>query len=448
MKKFYFLLIALLCSATMAFAYDAEIDGIYYDFDHENKTATVTNDGDSWDDNGAGYIQSEIVIPEKVTYKGVEYSVTSIGRSAFEECSSLTSITIGNSVTSIEWYAFYGCSSLTSITIPNSVTSIGGGAFYGCLSLTSIDVETNNQNYASIDGVLYNKEITTLICYPGGKTSITILNSVTSIGYYAFATCSLTSITIPNSVTSIGGGAFSGCSSLTSITIPNSVTSIGEYTFFGCSSLTSITIPNSVTSIGESAFSGCSSLTSITIPNSVTLIGESAFSGCSSLTSITIPNSVTLIGERAFYGCSALTSVQWNAKKCNNFSDYYYDSYYDPFNDIRGQITSFTFGDSVEHIPAYLCCFMSKLTSITIPNSVTSIGVNAFVDCTSLTSITIPESVTLIGRFAFYGTPWLENQSDGCVYINNCLYTYKGEMSANTHIDVKEGTTRICDYAF
>ena len=101
MKKIYFLLIALLCSATMAFAYDAEIDGIYYDFDYNNKTATVTYDGDYDDDNGAGYTQSEIVIPEKVTYNGVEYSVTSIGKGAFSNCSSLTSITIPNSVTTI-----------------------------------------------------------------------------------------------------------------------------------------------------------------------------------------------------------------------------------------------------------------------------------------------------------------------------------------------------------
>ena len=126
----------------------------------------------------------------------------------------------------------------------------------------------------------------------------------------AFWSCSgLTSITIPNSVTSIGDGTFSGCNGLTSITIPNSVTSIGNVTFNGCSGLTSVTIPNSVTSIGESAFSGCSSLTSITIPNSVTSIGSYAFSVCNGLTSVTIPNSVTIIGIEAFYGCSSLTSI-------------------------------------------------------------------------------------------------------------------------------------------
>ncbi|MBR7167829.1 MAG: leucine-rich repeat domain-containing protein, partial [Bacteroidales bacterium] len=102
-------------------------------------------------------------------------------------------------------------------------------------------------------------------------------------------------------------GSFESCSGLTSVTIPNSVTSIGEETFYNCSGLTSVTIPNSVTTIGSCAFSSCSGLTSVTIPNSVTSIGSSAFSGCSGLTSVTIPNSVTYIGISAFYGCRGLT---------------------------------------------------------------------------------------------------------------------------------------------
>ena len=124
----------------------------------------------------------------------------------------------------------------------------------------------------------------------------------------------MTSVTIPNSVTSIGGHAFEGCSRLTSVTIPNSVTSIGESAFEGCSSLTSVVIPNSVTSIGANAFSNCTGLTSVTIPNSVTSIGGGAFEGCSRLTSVTIPNSVTSIGSYAFYRCSSLTSVTIEAE--------------------------------------------------------------------------------------------------------------------------------------
>ena len=208
-----------------------------------------------------------------ITFDG---NVTSIGYSAFCDCSSLTSITIPDSVTEIGRDAFCDCSSLTSVTIGNSVTSIGNYAFY--------------------------------LCY--GLTSITIPNSVTSIGYSAFFLCrSLTSVTIPDSVTLIADYAFCNCSSLTSVTIPNSVTSIGENAFSYCSGLTSITIPDSITSIGCKAFSYCSGLTSVTIPDSVTSIGVYAFFNCSSLTSVTIPDSVTSIGQYAFLNCIGLTSV-------------------------------------------------------------------------------------------------------------------------------------------
>ena len=150
-------------------------------------------------------------------------SVTSIGEYAFDGC-NLTSITIPNSVTSIRKGAFYSCKSLTSITIPNSVTSIGEYAFYGCKSLTSINVDVNNPNYCSIDGVLFDKNQTTLIKYPRGKQGASYI--------------------IPNSVTSIGNSAFSGCDALTSVTIPDSVTGIGKSAFYRCDALTSVTIEN------------------------------------------------------------------------------------------------------------------------------------------------------------------------------------------------------------
>ena len=208
------------------------------------------------------------------------------------------------------------------------------------------------------------------VCNNSNVKKVVIEDGVTSIGNWAFESCSsLTSITIPNSVTSIGAYAFSNCYYLTNITIPNSVTSIENYAFRACSSLTSITIPDSVTSIGELAFYDCDRLTSITISNSVTSIGERAFAYCSSLTSITIPDSVTSIGEAAFAGCSSLTSI--------------------------------TIPDSVTSIGEYAFQSCSSLTSITIPDSVTSIGWYAFSNCESLTSITIPDSVTSIGSRAF-----------------------------------------------
>ena len=380
-------------------------------------------------------------------------SVTEMGRRAFSGCSSLIGIAIPDNVTEIGKYAFDGCKSLTSITIPDGVTSIGDGAFYNCSSLTEIKVASENSNYVSVNGVLYNKDKTTIICYPAGKkgnnykipdgvtkvdssafigcsslTSITIPNSVTEIGYSVFEGCTnLKSITIPNGVTSIGDSAFEDCTSLKSIMIPNVVTSIGNSVFEDCTSLTSITIPNGVTSIGDSAFEGCTSLTSITLPDSVTSIGSGAFIGCSSLTSITIPDSVTCIGDSAFNGCTSLTSI--------------------------------TIPDSVTSIGESAFSGCSSLASITIPDSVMSIGNDAFHECSSLTSITIPYSVTSIGDYAFLGCSRLtaidvntDNKDytsvNGVLFYNDkTIICYPAGKKGNNY-KIPDGVTSICRYAF
>ena len=290
MKKL-FLFTLLLALPLLASAYDCQVNGIYYKLITKGGVAEVTS--------GDNKYTGDVVIPEKLTYEGMEYSVTYIGERAF-----------------------YACSGLTSVTIPKSVTYIGERAFRECTGLTSVHITDlaawckiafNGSNPLSYAHHLYmnGEEIKDLV----------IPNSVTSIGNSAFYACSgLTSVTIPNSVTSIGDGAFDGCTGLTSVHITDLAAwckisfgsnplSYAPHLYMNGEEIKDLVIPNSVTSIGGNAFCGFTGLTSVTIPNSVTSIGYHVFWGCTGLTSVTIPNSVTDIGGYAFYDCTGLTSV-------------------------------------------------------------------------------------------------------------------------------------------
>ena len=367
----------MLLTSLGSIAYDAYIGGIYYNFDTEDKTATVTYESTSY--NYYSYL-GDIVIPNTVIYNDVTYNVTSIGDNAFYDCWKLSSITIPNSVTSIGNRAFEYCRGLTSVIIPNSVTSIGIAAFYGCT----------------------------------GLTSIIIPNSMTSIGKDAFHDCSgLTSINIPKSVTSIGSYAFNCCSGLISIVVEsgnkrydsrencNAIIETATKTLVvGCMNTN---IPNSVTSIGLCAFYGQSGLKSINIPNSVTSIGGSAFGYCSDLKSITIPMSVTSIGDIAFIGCIGLASIAIESgnkrydsrENCNAIIE-------TATNTLVAGCMNTNIPNSVTTIKDYAFAQCSGLTSITIPNSVYFIGKKSFEYCSGLTSVTIPKSVRYIDECAFF----------------------------------------------
>ena len=199
-------------------------------------------------------------------------SVTTIGDSAFHNCTSLSSVTIPESVTYIGIGAFEHCNSLTSVTIPSSVTIIRGYAFSDCYGLVAFVVDPACPAYCSLDGVLFNKDLTMLWQCPGGRS-----------GGYA----------VPGSVTSIGFAAFKGCTSLTSVAIPSSVTNIWHAAFNACTKLTAVVIPSSVSGLGSDAFMSCLSLTNVTIPASITSIEPGTFLDCGSLPNVTIPGSVT-----------------------------------------------------------------------------------------------------------------------------------------------------------
>ena len=269
-----FTALLLLCS-TVAFAHDFVVDGIYYNFTGDvNKTVEVTYKG-SYGSEYSNEYSGAVNIPASVTYNGTTYSVTSIGESAFYDCTALTSVTILNSVLSIGDMTFSGCSGLTSIEIPNSVTSIGERAFYYC----------------------------------SGLTSITIPNSVTSIGWSAFEGCSSlkTVINLSNMTFSKGSYDYGFVAYYAERVInANGYKQIGDYLFNGntlvcyIGSATELTLPADCNGenyvIGTDAFKGNTTITSIEIPNSVISIGESAFEGCTNIENLYISNSLESIG--------------------------------------------------------------------------------------------------------------------------------------------------------
>ncbi len=387
MKKHLLLLFTALLPLVASAQTKVEIDGIWYNLVSKAKQAEVTFKGDSYDSYWNEYSGS-ITIPATVTYEGVDYSVTSIGDFAFNDCSNLTAINIPEGVTSIGDFVFNGCSALTAITIPASVTSIGDDAFEGTAWYDNQPngvVYLDNWLLAYKGEMLQNSSITIeqgtkgiaegAFAFCGNLTAIDIPSSVTSIGEWAFEHCSLTTVYIPRNVEKVSGNSFYSCNKLSEIIVDpwnynyrseNNNTIIEQNTgtiVVGCS-----TIPQFqyIKSIGESAYGG-RDFSTIDIPSNIQHIGKGAFQNCHNLTSIVIPGSVDSIEYGAFILCTNLTSV-----------------------DILEGVVNI--GEA-----AFKFCY--KLSSINLPQSVRTIGVHAFF-ASNITSIVLPCNITEIGATA------------------------------------------------
>ena len=374
--KLFTLLLAVAASVGTMFAWDYErvqIGDLYYNLDATNQTAEVTSQNSSspyW-----SITITTAIIPSSVTYNSMTYSVTSIGRSAFRNCTGLTSVTIPNSVTSIEINAFSNCSGLTSVTIPNSVTSIGNTAFSNC----------------------------------SGLTSVTIPNSVTSIGIYVFDNCTgLTSIEIPNSVTSIGGGAFYGCSGLTSLklSVPESdwiycprhlqhvAVNNGELTESALNAinqsyktLQTLDVSNVTnTEFADEAFKGYYNLTELKLPADLQKVSYMMVAGCKNLQSIDIPASVEEIEQSAFEDCRSIKTITFGGAPAG----------------APGRFNAPAASTSqLRRIGNWAFYNAHELQNLEIPEGVTEIGDGAFYGCTYLEEMVLPSSVQEIGDNTF-----------------------------------------------
>lgn len=408
--------------------------------DAEVKRICVEN-WDTDEDGELSYVEAASITNIGHVFKGTKITsfeelkyfkgLTYIYSGAFEDCESLSCITLPESVTIIGEYTFYNCESLSSIELPESVSVIGRAAFNECSSLSNIIIPKS---------VSVIEPYTFLNCK--SLTTIRIPENVATIGEKAFCGCiKLSSINIPESVKSIGDYVFVNCSNLTNIRLPQSLTNIGKGAFRLCSKLGNITIPKLVTTISDELFFNCGALGYVNIEGDVTDIGMGAFYQCINLISITIPESVNNIGDCAFWDCTVLNNINLPQSlktlcdgtfgRCHNLKNI---SLPESLSDIGGQ--------------AFFECV--SLENIDIPESVTKIGNEAFWKCNSFTKITIPKSVNSIGSFAFYTDsnlslyiecsipPTLGGElcsQDSKIYVQNeYIDTYKSSWTAYADI--------------
>ena len=383
------------------YAYDFEVDGIYYGINDDGTSVYVTYK----DRNYTSYTGS-VEIPVKVTYNGTTYGVTAIGLNAFYKCAELTDVKLPETITFIDEFGFAYCDKLASITIPEAVTTIGWGAFRGCSTLTQVVIP----NSVTHIGEYSFNNCTSL-------TSVTIGTSVNEIGYGAFNNTPWLdnqpdgpiyagkvfycykgtmpenySITLNEGTLGIAGEAFYDETNLVGISIPETVSAIMSYAFYGCNGLTSITLPNSLRHIGSNAFTDCSGLTSIVVPDAVTEIPYGVFYGCTNLASITISDNVTYVGNTTFSDTAWLNNLPDGPAYINKVLYTYKGTMPENYALTIKEGTTVTADLALEG--------QTNLVSVSIPNTVTNLGYSTF-DNTGLTSVSVPGSVKVITGYAF-----------------------------------------------
>ncbi len=404
-----------------------------------NNTATIT---------GYKGNESEINIPATLG----DYTVTTIGTSAFAGKFEIKKIIIPNSIVKIESYAFSDCSGLSTITIPDTVTSVGRSILKGCTGLNSVTIpfvgnghtyilpESNFGyifDYSSSNSSGYIKSGSYYYWLPDSLKIVTVTGSC-FVGQYAFANySSLTNVVFEKEIRGTNDFAFAFCSGLRSISFSDKATYIGASSFFECTNLTNVNIPNSIKEIREKAFCGCIGLTSIIIPSSVTSIGVEAFANCTNLTSA-IYKGGTTTGERAFYGCTQLSSVSL-AISVKTISSYSFA--------FCPNLKNIVIPESVTNIENYAFSECSKLTNLIIPEGITGIGDYAFLRCIELTDLCIPEKCENIGRGAFAGCTGLTNitLSDGIKVIDSDAFS---DCSGLSELVLPNTLQTIGEYAF
>jgi len=323
----------------------------------------------------------------------IEDGVSRIGTSMFDNCTELTSVSIGCDVTYIGTRAFKGCTQLTGVIVPDNVITLGSYVFEasgltslslgsglesmsdsslrGCTGLSSIDVAEENNHYSSIDGVLLDKSKSTLITYPQGKT-----------GLYE----------IPDEVRTIKTKAFESCTGLSELQIHDSVTSIEAQAFYNCTGLQSVSIGTGIAVINRSAFSSCGNLSEVNIGENVTSIGDFAFVNCTSLESITIPDSVVSIGQLAFADCTSLSTV-FIGSGFENYSIYTFSNCTNLASfTVSDENVNFSSNDGILFDKEQSTLFaypLARSGEYIIPDTVTTIAGRAFRNCTGLTSLTL-----------------------------------------------------------